>query len=89
MPLKSIKDKIKNKKHSIKFGTITKISSTVIIAEGLDVSIGDIVKIVSNHSELTSRGMVTELDGAHIFITPFSFVEGLEMAILYIIMQVG
>jgi len=48
----------------------------VIIAKGLQVSISDIVRVASNSSSQETIGMVTEIDGALFFITPFSFVEG-------------
>ena len=58
------------------FGEVVKINATVITARGLNVSISDMVKIVSKVSELETVGMVTEIDGGTFFITPFSFVEG-------------
>ena len=57
---------------------MTKINATVIIASGLKVGIGDMVRIVSQDSDLETVGMVTELVGREFFITPFSFVEGLK-----------
>ena len=76
MPLSSIKDKISNKRYSVAFGEVVKINATVITARGLKVSISDIVKIISNDTAQETIGMVTEIDGATFFITPFSFVEG-------------
>jgi flagellum-specific ATP synthase len=76
MPLKSLKDKLASRSYSVSFGSIIKINATVITASGLKVSIGDMVKIISNSSAQESIGMVTEIDGAVFFITPFSFVEG-------------
>jgi len=76
MSLKSLKNRIQNQKLDEAFGEIIKISATIIVAEGLKVSIGDTVKIVSKESGLQTQGMVTELEGKKIFITPFSFVEG-------------
>lgn len=76
MPFSSLKDKISNKKYSVAFGEIVKINATVITARGLKVSISDIVKIISNDTAQETIGMVTEIDGATFFITPFSFVEG-------------
>ena len=77
MPFKSLKSKLASKNYSTSFGEVIKINSNVIIASGLQVSIGDMVKIVSNTGELETTGMVTEIDGNLFFITPFSFVEGL------------
>ena len=76
MPLKSLREKISNKKYSVTFGEVVKINATVITARGLKVSISDIVKIVSNETNQETIGMVTEIDGTTFFITPFSFVEG-------------
>jgi len=76
MPFKSLKEKLAAGNYSTSFGEIIKINATVITARGLKVSIGDMVKIISNDTAQESMGMVTEIDGATFFITPFSFVEG-------------
>ncbi|MBE0513527.1 flagellar protein export ATPase FliI [Sulfurimonas sp.] len=76
MPFSSLKNRISNKKYSVAFGEVVKINATVITARGLKVSISDIVKIISNDTNQETIGMVTEIDGATFFITPFSFVEG-------------
>ena len=76
MSLSSIKEKLSSKNYSVAFGEVVKINATVITATGLKVSISDIVKIVSNESQLETIGMVTEIDGRTFYITPFSFVEG-------------
>ncbi len=76
MPLSSIKSKISKKSLSTHFGSIIKINATTIVAEGLNVSIGDTVSILSNSSAQETMGMVTEVDGFRFFITPFSFIEG-------------
>ena len=76
MPFSSLKDKLSSKKYSVPFGEVVKINATVITANGLSVSISDMVKIVSNTTSQETLGMVTEIDGNTFFITPFSFVEG-------------
>lgn len=76
MPLSSLREKLGKKNYSVAFGEIVKINATVIVARGLSVSIGDMVKLVSNESSHETVGMVTEIDGVNFFITPFSFVEG-------------
>ncbi len=76
MPLSSLKNKISALNHSIHFGKVVKINATVITAVGLNVSISDMVKIISDESAQETVGMVTEIDGDTFFITPFSFVEG-------------
>jgi len=76
MALGSLKEKLAKKNYSVAFGEVVKINATVIIAKGLRVSISDMVKVVSESSSLETIGMVTEIDGDHFYITPFSFVEG-------------
>jgi len=76
MSLSSLKEKIAAKNYSVAFGEVVKINATVITARGLNVSISDMVKIVSNETDLETVGMVTEIDGGLFYITPFSFVEG-------------
>ncbi len=76
MPLKSLKNKLSLQNYSVLFGEIVKINANVITAKGLHVSIGDMVKIVSNDKELRLAGMVTEIEDNLFFITPFGFVEG-------------
>ncbi len=77
MPFKSLREKLaKSDSYSVSFGEIIKINATVITARGLKVSIGDMLKIISNDTGQESMGMVTEIDGSLFFITPFSFVEG-------------
>ena len=76
MPLSSLKSKISSINHSVHFGKVVKINATVITAVGLNVSISDMVKIISNNTNQETVGMVTEIDGDTFFITPFSFVEG-------------
>jgi flagellum-specific ATP synthase len=76
MPLSSLKAKLAQKNYSVAFGEVVKINATVITARGLNVSISDMVKVVSNESTLETVGMVTEIDGDIFYITPFSFVEG-------------
>jgi len=76
MPLSSLKEKLAKKNYSVAFGEVVKINATVITAHGLNVSISDMVKIISNESDLETVGMVTEIDADTFYITPFSFVEG-------------
>ena len=76
MPFSSLKERLANKNFSVAFGEVVKINATVIMAKGLNVSISDIVKIVSNATEQETVGMVTEIDGDLFYISPFSFVEG-------------
>jgi len=76
MPFSSLKKNISSKNYSVAFGEVVKINATIITARGLNVSISDMVKIISTETDLETVGMVTEIDGPTFFITPFSFVEG-------------
>ncbi len=72
MALKSFKERVREGNLSPKFGTIKKISSTTIEAQGLRPSIGDIVNLISLEDTLKSElGMVTEIDQYSFFISPF------------------
>ena len=76
MAFESLKERLSAQNYSVAFGEVVKINATIITARGLKVSISDIVKIISNNTDLETIGMVTEIDGPTFFITPFSFVEG-------------
>lgn len=76
MPLSTLRKKLQNQKLSESFGQIIKINATIIIAKGLDVSVGDMVRIVSESNKLSIVGMVSEIQEGVFYITPFSFVEG-------------
>ncbi len=79
MALKNFKEKLKRGNLSPKFGTIKKISSTTIEAQGLRPSIGDIVKIISlDEPSKSELGMVTQTDCYSFFISPFGFIEGFK-----------
>lgn len=76
MSLKELKFKLqKNINLSPHYGTIKKVSSNIVYADGITPSVGDIVRIVRG-DDFESLGMVT-LSEAHQFaFTPFSFIEG-------------
>ena len=77
MVLQNFKERLKKGNLSPKFGTIKKISSTTIEAEGLRPSIGDIVELICFEDDSKSElGMVTEIDRYSFFISPFGFIEG-------------
>lgn len=79
MALHSFKERLKKGNLSPKFGTIKRISSTTIEAQGLRPSIGDIVKLISiDNSSKSELGMVTEIDEYSFFISPFGFIEGFK-----------
>lgn len=64
---------------SIAFGRIKHISSTTIIATGIEVAIGDIVKIESVQHLYTVLGMVASIDNNGFTIVPFSFIDGFRI----------
>lgn len=76
MPFSSLKEKLSSVSHSTHFGEVVKINPTIIMATGLNVSISDMVRIISNQTGQETVGMVTEIDGRTFYITPFRFVEG-------------
>jgi len=80
MPFLNIKSSLKSSSLSPSFGLVTKITATVIIANGLKPSIGDIVTIVSNGENPDSFGMVTSVESDCFSITPFGFVEGYQIS---------
>jgi len=64
---------------SIPFGRITNISSTALIATGLEVAVGDIVKIESVQHLYNVLGMVASISDNTFTIVPFSFIEGFRI----------
>ncbi len=79
MALRNLKDRLKQENLSPKFGTIKKISSTTIEAQGLQPSIGDIVRLMSLEDASKSElGMVTQIGQYSFFISPFGFIEGFK-----------
>ena len=77
-----IEDLIKNidsTNLSIAFGRIKNISTTTITAIGLEVAVGDIVKIESVQHNSTVLGMVASISNEEFTIVPFSFIEGFRI----------
>lgn len=79
MPFQRIREKLRDKNLSPMFGTITRISSTTIEAQGLRPSIGDIIKMMALDGSKSELGMVTEVDRNAFFISPFGFIEGFKI----------
>ncbi|MEA2049952.1 MAG: flagellar protein export ATPase FliI [Campylobacterota bacterium] len=63
----------------IPFGRITNINTTNIVAKGLNIAIGDIVKIESVQHLYTVLGMVASISDDDFTIVPFSFVDGFKV----------
>ncbi len=64
---------------SVPFGRIINITNTTIIANGLDVAIGDIVKVESVAHLYTVLGMIASIDDQSFTIVPFSFIDGFRI----------
>ncbi|MCF6173130.1 MAG: EscN/YscN/HrcN family type III secretion system ATPase, partial [Campylobacteraceae bacterium] len=79
MPITKLRHKLEKERLSPLFGVIKKISSNKIEANGLNPSIGDIVRIVSRDNDRSELGMVTQIDQKSFFISPFGFVEGFKI----------
>lgn len=76
MPLKQLREKLKNTSSlSPTFGTLLSVTPTLLVGEGLNPSVGDVVEIHNDAGE-KSLGIVTSSHNQSFSITPFSFVEG-------------
>ncbi len=76
--MKNLVEKLKKHSLSPLFGTISKVSSTIIEVKGLNPGIGDIVKLVRKTDESSELGMVTEIGENSFFVSPFGFIEGFK-----------
>jgi flagellum-specific ATP synthase len=63
----------------VPFGRIHKINSTTIVASGLTVAIGDVVKIESEKHLYTVLGMIASIEKDEFTIVPFSFIDGFRI----------
>jgi len=63
----------------VPFGRISHISATTIMASGLQVAVGDIVKIESEKHLYTVLGMVATIKSDGFTVVPFSFIEGFRI----------
>ncbi len=70
---------IETKDLSIPFGRIKHISTTTIKATGIEVAVGDIVKIESQGHLYTVLGMVASIESSDFTIVPFSFIDGFRI----------
>ena len=77
MSFKNIHSKLNKLNLNSSFGTVNKITSSLIIANGIQPAIGDIVKIVSVSKE--SLGMVSQVEKEGFYITPFALLDGLNV----------
>ncbi|BFU77692.1 flagellar protein export ATPase FliI [Arcobacter sp. 15-2] len=79
MTLDNFLDQIDSDKLFIPFGRIVNINSTTIIADGLEVAIGDIVKIESVARVYSVLGMVASISSGTFTVVPFSFIDGFKI----------
>ncbi|MCT7911888.1 flagellar protein export ATPase FliI [Arcobacter lacus] len=63
----------------IAFGRITNISAITLTAIGLEVAVGDIVRIESEQRLYSVLGMVSTINDNSFVIVPFSFIEGFRI----------
>jgi len=75
----NILNKIPEDNLFIPFGRIININSSNIVADGLEVAIGDIVKIESVQHLYTVLGMVASINAKSFTIVPFSFIDGFKI----------
>ena len=79
MNIDDILNRIDETNLSIAFGRITNISTTTLSATGLEVAVGDIVKIESVQHLYTVLGMVASISDKSFTVVPFSFIEGFRI----------
>ncbi|MCV6608139.1 MAG: flagellar protein export ATPase FliI [Campylobacterales bacterium] len=89
MGLKKLKKNICVKQLSPLFGVVKKISPTHITGSGLNLGIGDTVKIDSLSLKKHTYGMVTEINHDDFIVTPFGFIEGFRNGDHIFIMDKG
>lgn len=76
MPFQTLRQRLKNSAPlSPTFGTLLSVTPTLLVGEGLNPSVGDVVEIHNDTGE-KSLGIVTSSHNQSFSITPFSFVEG-------------
>lgn len=79
MNIDDILNKIDPTNLTIAFGRITHISAITLTGTGLDVAVGDIVRIESVQKTYSVLGMVTTLESIYFTIVPFSFIDGFKI----------
>ena len=79
MNIDDIIDSIDSNNLNIAFGRVVNISAVTLSAVGLDVAVGDIVRIESAQKLYTVLGMVTVLKDGLFVIVPFSFIDGFKI----------
>jgi flagellum-specific ATP synthase len=89
MPLKKLRQNLKSQNLSPTYGQIDQIDQMQLVGSGLNPSIGDIIKILSKESPLSSFGMVTTIDKSGFTVSPFGFIEGFKIGDILILEEQG
>ena len=79
MDIDKILNNIDSTNLSIAFGRIVNISTTTLNATGLEVAVGDIVRIESVLHLGSVLGMVASINDSSFTIVPFSFIDGFRI----------
>ena len=79
MNIDDIINSIDSNNLDIAFGRVVNISAVTLSAVGLDVAVGDIVRIESVQKLYSVLGMVTVLNDDMFVIVPFSFIDGFKI----------
>ncbi|WP_420806408.1 flagellar protein export ATPase FliI [Aliarcobacter thereius] len=79
MDLDEVLNTLDSSNLNVAFGRIKNISAITLSATGLDVAVGDIVRIESEQKLYSVLGMVTVLNNDSFIIVPFSFIEGFKI----------
>ncbi len=74
----SILNNISSNSLFVPFGRIININSSSIVASGLDVAIGDIVRVESEQNSLKVLGMIASVEKVNFTVVPFSFIDGFK-----------
>lgn len=89
MELRKIRETLHHIPLSPVFAVIERINAALVIARGLQPSVGDLVKIISGRDGSETLGMVIALDEHTFSVTPFGFLEGLRVGDRVFIMEEG
>jgi len=79
MNIDDILEQINPSNLNVAFGRLTNISAITLSATGLEVAVGDIVRIESQQRVYCVLGMVSVLNDNSFIIVPFSFIEGFRV----------
>ncbi len=78
MTLSQIREKLKDDLPKVHFGKVVSLDASMIEINGIDVSIGDIIRIEASNGE-NKLSMVTAVKENSFLVSPFDFVEGIKV----------